>query len=59
MGWLPHGSLIPVSAAARNRMALDGIGILVATMLDYGFFLRFINIEGQEQIRTMLLPRRR
>jgi hypothetical protein len=59
MGWLPHGSLIPVSVGARNRMALDGIGILVATMLDYGFFLRFINIEGQEQIRTMLLPRRR
>jgi hypothetical protein len=52
MGWLPHGSPIPVTAAAHNRMVLDGIGILAAGLLGYRFFLRFISVAGIEQIRT-------
>jgi hypothetical protein len=52
LGSLPHGSPIPVTAAAHNRMMLDALGIVAATALGYRFFLGFISIEGVEQIRA-------
>jgi len=52
LGRLPHGSAIPVTAAAHNRMVLDATGILLATFLGYRFFFGFISVEGVEQIRA-------
>ena len=52
MGRLPHGSEIPITAAAHKRIALDAVGILVASLLGYRFFLRFINVQGAEEIRA-------
>lgn len=49
--WLPHGSEIPVASAARSRIALDAVGLLVAMLLGYRLFLGFIRTQGREQIR--------
>ena len=51
-GWLPHGPHIPISDAARARIALDAICIMAATLLGYRLFLLFINTQGMEQVRT-------
>lgn len=50
--FLPHGAVIPVTAAAHRRMVIDGIGIYAAALLGYRFFLRFISVAGIEQIRA-------
>ena len=50
--WLPHGPHIPISDAARQRIALDGLCIMAASLLGYRLFLLFINTEGAEQVRT-------
>jgi serine phosphatase RsbU (regulator of sigma subunit) len=50
--WLPHGPHIPVSDAARARIALDAICIMTSTLLGYRLFLLFINTQGLEQVRT-------
>jgi hypothetical protein len=50
--WLPRGPHIPLSDAAHQRIALDAICIMSATMLGYWVFLLFINTQGVEQVRT-------
>jgi hypothetical protein len=50
--WLPRGPHIVLSEAAHQRIALDAICIMVATMLGYWSFLFFINNQGLEQVRT-------
>lgn len=52
LGRLPHGSAIPVTAAAHHRLVLDATGILLGTFLGYRFFYGFISVEGVEQIRA-------
>ena len=52
--WLPHGSAIPLPAAAHRRMVIDGVGIFAAAMLGYRFFLRFISVAGIEHIRARM-----
>ena len=49
---LPHGPHIPISDAARARIALDAICIMATTLLGYRLFLIFINTQGLEQVRT-------
>jgi serine phosphatase RsbU (regulator of sigma subunit) len=51
-GRLPHGPHIPVSDAARERIAIDAVCIMVATLSGYRLFLFFINTQGLEQVRT-------
>jgi hypothetical protein len=51
-GWLPHGAHIPISDAARARIALDAICIMATTLLGYRLFLLFINTQGLEQMRA-------
>jgi len=50
--WLPRGAHILLSDAAHQRIALDAICIMSATMLGYWSFLLFINTQGLEQVRT-------
>lgn len=50
--WLPRGPHILLSDAARQRITLDAICIMSATMLGYWSFLLFINTQGLEQVRT-------
>lgn len=50
--WLPHGPQIPVSGAARERIALDAICMMSTSLLGYRLFLLFINTQGVEQVRT-------
>lgn len=50
--WLPRGPHIPLSDPAHQRIALDAICIMSATMLGYWSFLLFINTQGLEQVRT-------
>src|SRR3984885_8355802 len=50
--WLPRGPQILLSGAAHQRIALDAICIMSATMLGYWSFLLFINTQGLEQVRT-------
>jgi hypothetical protein len=50
--WLPRGPHILLSDAAHQRIALDAICIMSATMLGYWSFLLFINTQGLEQVRT-------
>jgi hypothetical protein len=50
--WLPRGPHILLSDAARQRIALDAICIMSATMLGYWSFLLFINTQGLVQVRT-------
>jgi hypothetical protein len=49
---LPRGPHIPLSDAAHQRIALDAICMISATMLGYWSFLLFINTQGLEQVRT-------
>jgi hypothetical protein len=49
---LPRGPRILLSDAARERIALDAICMMSATMLGYWSFLLFINTQGMEQVRT-------
>jgi hypothetical protein len=49
---LPRGPHILLSQAAHQRIALDAICIMSATMLGYWSFLLFINTQGLEQVRT-------
>ena len=49
---LPRGPHILLSDAAHQRIALDAICIMSATMLGYWSFLLFINTQGVEQVRA-------
>jgi hypothetical protein len=49
---LPRGPHILLSDAAHQRIALDAICMISATMLGYWSFLLFINTQGLEQVRT-------
>jgi|HubBroStandDraft_1064217.scaffolds.fasta_scaffold00001_63 hypothetical protein len=49
---LPRGPHIPLSDAAHERIALDAICMMSATLLGYWSFLLFINSQGLEQVRT-------
>jgi hypothetical protein len=49
---LPRGPHILLSDAAHQRIALDAICIMSATMLGYWSFLLFITTQGLEQVRT-------
>lgn len=50
--WLPKGPRIPISDAARARVALDAISIMVSMLAGYRLFLLFISTQGLEQVRT-------
>ena len=50
--WLPKGPHIPISDAARARIALDAISIMVSMLAGYRLFLFFISTQGLEQVRT-------
>jgi hypothetical protein len=49
---LPRGPHILLSDAAHQRIALDAICIMSATILGYWSFLLFITTQGLEQVRT-------
>jgi hypothetical protein len=49
---LPRGPHILLSDAAHQRIVLDAVGMLSATILGYWSFLLFINTQGLEQVRT-------
>lgn len=49
---LPRGPHILLSDAAHQRITLDAICIMSATILGYWSFLLFITTQGLEQVRT-------